>query len=81
LREENVRPIFEAYIFGLSREEIAAQYSVGPTTVLKVVTGKTWKHVAVGELREIAMLRTRQNLRRSQENAAARMVARGECRQ
>lgn len=48
LNEKQAREIFELYKSGLSQQAIASRFSVGRTTVGRIVRGVTWKHVTIG---------------------------------
>ncbi|WP_404415441.1 HNH endonuclease signature motif containing protein [Brevundimonas vesicularis] len=47
LTEADIGPICAAYQAGASGTEIAARYGVNAKTIGKVLTGKSWAHVAV----------------------------------
>jgi hypothetical protein len=75
--EKQIKSIFESYIFGIDRQTIADRYGVTDGAIRSIVTGNTWRHVDVGELRQIAKLRAQRNLENSWRLAAARRAERG----
>ena len=72
LTEVNVGPVFEAYCDGASLDKIASGFAVSPGTISNIVSGKSWRHVDVGDFRLAAKRRARENLEKSWAEAADR---------
>lgn len=77
LRETDICPIFEAYVFGIEAGEIGGRYGVGSGAILNIISGRSWLRVDVGELRPAAAKRSQLNLERSWRTAAFRRGCHG----